>query len=119
MDFENKKDHILRCIKLGLDLYQAEILSECTVEEIDKLDDDEHFQLLVQQEAILEEYELLEKHKTAMDLASSRGNTSAIQWKLEKLNPKKWGNDKEEEENKSPYGDEKLEINLVGKANGS
>ena len=119
MDFGNKKEHILRCIKLGLDLYQAEILSECTVEEIETLDKDKHFQLLVRQEAILEEYELLEKHKRVIDDAVLRGNASALQWKLEKINPKRWGKEKESEEDKSPFSDEKLEINLVGKANGS
>ena len=117
MNLRNKKEHVLRCIRLGMDLYQAEILAECTVEEIEYLDKDEDFQLLVKQEAILEEYQLLEKHEIAMEIALSRGNTMAIQWKLEKLNPKKWGKEKEDESKKSPFEDEQLEINLVGRGN--
>lgn len=101
-----------------MDLFQAEILAECTEEEMKQLEEDQEFQLHLKQEMILEEYELLEKHKDAMNTAISKGNTTAIQWKLERINPKKWAR-KEDPSGRSPFEDEKLVINLVGRGNGS
>jgi len=95
MTFQAKKEQIFRFFRLGIEIYQAEILAGCSVEEIELLDNDEHFKLQLQEEEILEEYELLEKHQDGMNIALKRGNTSAVQWKLEKLNPNKWGSQKQ------------------------
>jgi len=91
MTFQNKKEQIFRFFRLGIEIYRAEILAGCTEEEIELLDKDAHFQQRLKEYEILEEYELLEKHQDGMDIALERGNTSAAQWKLERINPNKWG----------------------------
>ena len=94
MTIEQKKEHILRCIKLGMDNYSSYIVATCTTEEIDLLDKDELFQSLIEQQYKLAEYDLLKDHEIAMRTAINRGNANPVQWRLEKLNPDKWGNGK-------------------------
>ena len=100
MTLEQKKEHVLRCIKLGLDSYASYIVSMCTVEEIEELDNDELFQSLIEQQNKIAEYELLKNHEIATRIAINRGNANPVQWRLEKLNPDKWGNGKHDVEDK-------------------
>lgn len=91
MNLEAKKDHIIRCVKLGMDLYKACIVSECTEDEISGIENDKAFEKRIEAIQARAEYELLEQHATACSEAAERGNASAIQWKLGKINPK-WEN---------------------------
>jgi hypothetical protein len=112
MTLEQKKEHILRCIKLGMELYRAELVAECTDEEIMLIEKDEIFMKKIQQRYALQEYELLLKHNTALDLAKSRGNATPIQWRLSKLNPSKWDSKDKELKIKPP---EAIQVNLTGR----
>jgi len=112
MTFEQKKDHIIRCVKLGMELYRAELVSECTLEEIELLDKDKDFLKRIDQQYAIEEYALLTKHNVALEIAKTRGNASPIQWKLGKLNPKRWDSKDKETILTVP---ESIKVNLVGK----
>lgn len=91
MELDNKKNHIIRCIQLGMDVYSAEIIAQCTVEEMDQLSNDEDFnnQILFYQK--YQEQELLQQHKEASLIAGLKGNTHGFEWMLEKINPDKFG----------------------------
>ena len=91
MDIESKKEHILRCIKIGMDLVEAQFVSECTVEEMEEIDNDEVFIKKIRNYQALAEYTLLERHEKAMQSQLSEGKTTAAQWKLEHMNPNRWG----------------------------
>ena len=90
MTLLEKKEHIIRCIKLGMELFRAMLVAGCTEKEIELIEKDIEFNELVKQYHALEEYNLLMKHKTAMDVAAVSGRTNAIQWKLERINPDRW-----------------------------
>lgn len=92
MDIDSKKEHIMRCIDLGMDFFKSCLSSGCTDEEIEKLELDESFQKQVEIKYSLAEYNLLMKHNTALEVAKMKGNATPIQWRLDKLNPKKYGN---------------------------
>jgi len=111
MDIESKKEHILRCIQLGMEPIEAQFVSECTVEEMDEIDQDESFVKKIRNYQALAEYSLLQKHEAAMLSQLSEGKTAAAQWKLERLNPGKWG---KEDSNKQtdPLN---LNVTLTGK----
>ena len=116
MLLENKKEHILRCVKLGLNLYEAEIITECTEEEIEILDNDDEFKKQVKQQKVLEEYDLLTRQEQAISVAIDRGGSAGVQWKLERINPSRWAG---KEEGENPLDDLELNVNLVGKGNDS
>lgn len=90
MELEEKKEHVLRFIKLGLDLYSSCIMAECADEEIEILEGDAKFLKKVEVCNILAEKELLEKYEVAMRIAANNGKTEPIKWRLEKLNPSRW-----------------------------
>jgi len=91
MQLKERKEHILRLIKLGMELYKASLVAGCSEEEIEQLENDKVFKLKIEAYKAISEKELLDRLEDAMDIAVDRGNSSAIQWKLERLNPKKWG----------------------------
>ena len=111
MNLIKKKEHILRCVRLGMELFRAELVAECTEKEIEKLEEDEEFRQQVEQHYALEEYNLLVKHNNAMNVAIMTGRTSAIQWKLERLNPRRWSSGEDDSSKSKPL---KLQVNLVG-----
>lgn len=90
MELQEKKNHILRFVKLGLDLYSSCILAECTDEEIKDVENDPDFLKRVEVCNIIAEKDLLKKYELAMDIAAERGNTEPIKWRLGKLNPERW-----------------------------
>lgn len=114
MTFEHKKEHVLRCVRLGMELFRAQLVAECTPEEIERMESDPSFLAKVEQQYAVEEYDLLKKHSTAMEIAIAAGKTAAIQWKLGKLNPIRWGND---EGQVLPPDLPNLRVNLVGVSN--
>jgi len=87
---------ILNYINLGMEINKAYILSEITKEDIEELDKDEDFQKDIEVTEIILEKDLLERHNTAMEIAVNKGNANAVQWKLEKINPDRWGTKKDE-----------------------
>ena len=99
MTLDDKKEHILRLIKLGMELYRAELITECTEEEIDDIERDKTFSRRIEIHEAICEKELLEKLEDAIDIAADKGKSSAIQWKLERINPRRWGNKEAEGRN--------------------
>ena len=93
MELENRKEHIIRCIKLGMDLTSSMYCAECTESEIELLKNDKEFEMQVLTYQSLEELSLLEDFDTAVEIQKSKGNTSGIQWKLAHMNKKRWGNE--------------------------
>lgn len=88
MTFEDKQNQILECVRLGMDVYKAQLVANCTQEEIDKMDNDVEFLSRVELHKAVKEKDLLEMHDTAINTAKEKGDTRGIQWRLEKLNPK-------------------------------
>ena len=43
MNITEKKEHILRCIRLGMDLFSAALIAECTDKELEDLEEDPNF----------------------------------------------------------------------------
>ncbi len=111
MKIAEKRDHILRCIRLGMDLFSAALIAECTDEELEKLEEDPKFNKRIKIEYAIEEERLLNKHNTAIEESVIKGNAHSVQWKLEKLNPGRWGN---KESAKVPY-EGKVTVNLIGR----
>lgn len=91
MTLEEKKSHILRCVRLGMDFLSASLVAECTDEEVDFLENDKKFSKRLLIENALEEERLLTKHNAAIEEAIIKGKANPVQWKLEKLNPRRWG----------------------------
>lgn len=92
MELSDKKQHIIRCLKLGMDLESSMFCAECSFEEMDYLREDEQFSKYVKTIHALEEYRLLEDHELATRIAASKGNTHSIEWKLAHINPGRWAN---------------------------
>lgn len=111
MKLEEKKDHILRCMRLGMDFFSASLVAECTEKELDILDNDKYFQRRLLIEHALEEERLLKKHNDAIEEAVIRGRANSIQWKLERLNPKRWGSKETTRSELEPD----ITINLIGR----
>ena len=91
MNLKDKKEQILRLIKLGMELYRAELVLGCSEEEIKKIEEDLNFNQRVKEHEAISEKELLDKLEDAIDFGVDKGKSSAIQWKLERINAKRWG----------------------------
>jgi len=111
MNLKEKKEHILRCVRLGMDFFSSALIAECTDEELEKLEEDTDFQKRIKIENAIEEERLLIKHNTAIEEAVIKGNASAVQWKLEKINSNRWGN----KENNKTLLEGKVTVNLIGR----
>jgi hypothetical protein len=90
MDINRRKVLILEGIRLGMDFYKSCLLAECPDAMIEELEKDALFMSRIKIEEALKEKELLERHEQAMLLAALKGNTNALQWKLERLDPDRW-----------------------------
>jgi hypothetical protein len=95
-----------------MELVQAELVAECSLEEIDEIESDPDFLREIKLHHAISEMELLEKHEEAMELQVEQGKTSAVQWKLERVNPRRWG--KDDSKDMSPDLSN-LNVNLKGK----
>lgn len=91
MELVDKKEHILRCIDLGLSFFKSCLCAECTEEEIEILEKDTQFQKNIEIKKSISEYNLLRKHDTALEVAKMKGNATPIQWRLSILDPGKYG----------------------------
>ena len=92
MTLDEKKTHVLRCIRLGMDFTTSSLVAECSEPELTALEEDIEFQRRISIEMALEEHRLLSKHNAVIEEAAIRGNGAPIQWRLEKLNPRRYGN---------------------------
>lgn len=110
MNLDDKKDGILRLIKLGMELYKAGLVVGCSEEDIEQLENDKGFKLKIEAYTAIAEKELLDKLEDAIDIAVDKGNSSAIQWKLERINSR-WAS---KEMNREPVPSNII-VNLVGK----
>ena len=90
MEIEERKDLIVEGIRLGMDFYRSCLLAECPDEQIAEFENDSFFMRRLKIEEAIKEKELLERHDAAMSAAALKGNTTALQWKLERINPKRW-----------------------------
>jgi hypothetical protein len=91
VELSEKKEHILRCIQLGMDVYSSQIIAQCTEDEVEKLKDDEEFNNKILFYQKLQERDLLKQHGEAALIAGLKGSTHAFEWILEKLNPERFG----------------------------
>lgn len=90
MTIDEKRQLIQEAYKLGMDIYSCYILTECTDNEIEILDNDEQFKSRLKIILKQQEKELLDKYEIATDIAIQKGNTKPIEWMLTKLNPVRW-----------------------------
>lgn len=111
---DEKRSLILRCVKLGMEWYRAALIAELTDEELEELENDTVFLRKVKSHEALEEMRLLEKHEDAMIEGVAKGNASAVQWKLERINPDRWSAKSGGSAIPLDIGGE-VTINLVGK----
>ncbi|NIU83386.1 MAG: hypothetical protein GWN64_07885 [Candidatus Thorarchaeota archaeon] len=114
----DKKTLILNCIRLGMDFYTSCLSVSCSKEEIENLENDEQFQKAVEINTALLEKDLLEDHDKVIADCVDKGIASPLQWKLERVNPSKWGS-----RQKLDLGDKgalgSLTINMVRGDDGS
>ena len=111
MNLNNKKDSLFRLIKLGMELFRAELVVGCTESEIEKLENDIDFNQKIKAYEAISEKELLDKLEDAIDIGVDKGRSAAIQWKLERLNPGRWTSKEMGREPIPPN----FTINLVGR----
>jgi hypothetical protein len=106
-----KKIIILNCIRLGMDFYTAALSASCTKKEIEELEQNEEFQSTIEINQAILEKDLLEQHDRVSEIASERGQAAPLQWKLERVNPSRWGGRTKIETDKPLVGE--LTINMV------
>ena len=91
MDYKQKRQHVLRYVKLGMALYESMVLAGLTKKEMADLENDTRFARRIEAVRALQEYELLEAHGVTAKIAASKGNAHPIEWRLTKLNPGRYG----------------------------
>lgn len=87
----DKKDLILNCVALGMDLKQAYYAVELTQEEMDELDNDPLFQRKAMAKKAILERDLLRKLDDVIDMNTKKGNSKELRFKLGATNSK-WRN---------------------------
>jgi hypothetical protein len=110
---DKKRDLILRCVKLGMEWYRAALIAECTEEELEFIESDPTLLRKFKAYEAIEEMRLLEKHEIAIEEGIYKGNASAVQWKLERINPDRWSAKASASSTPVEFGN--VAINLVGK----
>lgn len=91
MTFEDKKAQVYRLVKLGMDREEAELLSEFTLEEQERLDTDAFYLSRCKLQRLIEERDLLESLDDIANDNAIKGVSTEIRWKLERMNPARWG----------------------------
>ncbi len=91
MELVEKKEHIIRCIQLGMDLYSSQIISQCTEDELAQIEKDTTFNQEVLFTQKMQERDLLRQHSEASLIAGCKGNTHGFEWRLERMNPELFG----------------------------
>lgn len=90
MKFDEKKQLIYECVRLGMDLYESTLLAECTDEEAKELNNDITFQKRVAYNELVKERDLLQMHDEAIRIAIDKGDAKGVQWRLERLRPERY-----------------------------
>lgn len=98
MNNNQKKQVIFNCIDLGMDNHTAYLYASCTPDEIEELEGDETFQNQITAKVAALEYSLLQQHEQVIALAVERGQAAPLQWKLERVNPGRWGTSNKQSE---------------------
>ena len=88
---KEKRDYVLNVLASGISIERAFILANCLPDEIEELQNDTEFVGFVKYTEAKRELDLLSMHQKASEIAASRGNATPLQWKLERLNPDRWG----------------------------
>lgn len=112
MNLDQKKEHVIRCVRLGMDLVSAALVAECTADELDEIESDETFIRLIDIYAAIEERDLIVKFNRAMEDELHSGKTHAVRWKLERVNPRRWG---QRDSGGSPREVGRVTVNLKGR----
>jgi DNA replication initiation complex subunit (GINS family) len=92
MTLEDKKKHIYRLVKLGMDRAECELLAECSLEEQTELEKDAYYLAHCAIQRLLEEKDLLERLEDIIEMNTVEGKSTEVRWKLEKINNARWGN---------------------------
>jgi tRNA U34 5-carboxymethylaminomethyl modifying enzyme MnmG/GidA len=91
MDIESKKKEVYRLIRLNMKREEAELLADCTLEEQVALAADETYLARCSFYLLYEEKRLMEALDRIIEENEAKGVSTEIRWKLEKLNPAKYG----------------------------
>lgn len=97
MALEDRKATILNCVGLGLSYAQAEVLAECSTDEMEQLSKDEAFQARVRYKTESLKRVLLERVLNASEMNAAYGTTTEARWLLEKLDKERFGSGKSTE----------------------
>lgn len=91
MTIEEKKIQVCRLLRLGMGQDEAELLAEFTLEEQEALIVDASYQNRCRVQKFIEERSLLIKLDDIIEQNALVGKSSEIRWKLERMNPSRWG----------------------------
>lgn len=87
----DKRDLVLNCVSLGMDLKKAYYAAELTQEEMDELDADDFFQRKAKAKEAILERDLLKRLDEVIDMNVKKGNSKELRFKLGATNSK-WRN---------------------------
>lgn len=91
MELDQKKEIVIKCVRLGMSLASAMILAACDDLDTDRLNSDANFLRRVRFVQKEEELALLRDHQTARIIAAQKGNTKPIEWMLTRFDPERYG----------------------------
>lgn len=87
-----KRELIYSCIRLGMEKEKAYIIACLSEKEIQETENNPELQERFRFYECEEERKLLAIYKREEDNIAKKGNLKPIQWKLERINPGRWGN---------------------------
>lgn len=91
MHLDEKKAQVYRLVKLGMSRAEAELLAEISLEEQELLDADPMYVRRCELQRLIEERDLLVHLDDIAEDNAIKGVSTEIRWKLERLNPARWG----------------------------
>ena len=91
MDIQGKREQVYRLVKLGMDVYESQLLAGCSASEISEMSSDPVFKAQCGFYNLLEEKELLEQIDDIILSNAEKGISTEIRWKLGVINPRKYG----------------------------
>lgn len=87
----SKRDLVLNCVSLGMDLQRAYYAAELTPDEMDELEKDEAFQRTAKAKEAIAEMKLLQSLDSVIEMNLRKGNSKELRYKLGAISPK-WRN---------------------------
>jgi tRNA U34 5-carboxymethylaminomethyl modifying enzyme MnmG/GidA len=91
LSLEDKKKEVYRLVRLNMTREEAELLADCTLDEQIELAADELYLAKCKFYVMYEEKMLMESIDRIIAENELKGVSTEIRWKLEKLNPAKYG----------------------------